>query len=109
MTHDKPDTDEPTDVDDEYTAEDFRTGNFDPADPFTPITRQQAANLAEMFESGESPEEIRQASIEQAIDRLENPDDYTAAHGSRPDDPDRDLLAVLNAEFSVVPPETRGE
>lgn len=62
-----------------YTPDDFRTGNFDPRDPYTPYSQKQAEQFAALFpEDDEMPEEIRQRSIETAIDRLKNPEDYPA-------------------------------
>lgn len=94
----------------EYTPEDFQTGNFDPADPFTPLTREQAADDVEFFGLDETPEELRRQSIEWAIDRLENPEDYPAPGDVELTDADREFL---DQTFGVTPttavdPETWG-
>lgn len=93
-----------------YTPEDFRNGDFDPADPFTPFTREEAADVVELYDRDETPEEVRQQSIELAIDRLENPEDHPAPREMELTKEEKDRLAKM---FDVVPAtatsaETRG-
>lgn len=95
----------------EYTPEDFRTGNFDPDELFTPYTREQAEETVEWLDLDVSPEKIRQASLERAIDRLENPEDHPAPGQAELTSEEKE---VLRERFDVEPatalsPETRGE
>lgn len=95
----------------EYTPEDFRTGNFDPDELFTPYTREQVEETVEWLDLDESPEELRQRSIKRAVDRLENPEDYPAPGEMDLTKEDKEFL---DATFDVVPataasPETWGE
>lgn len=71
-----------------------------PADPFTPLTRKQAADDVEFYGLDETPEELRRQSIEWAIDRLENPEDYPALGEAELTDADRELL---DETFGVTP------
>lgn len=90
-----------------YTPEDFRNGDFDPFDPFT---REEAADVVKLYDRDETPEEIRQQSIELAINRLENPENHPAPGEMELTKEEKDRLAKM---FDVVPAtatsaETRG-
>lgn len=79
-----------------YSPEDFRTGNYDPTDYFTPLTFEAAQRVAEASPRDVSAEEIHEESVEKAVEHLEN------------DTPGWDTLTTeeknqLDDEFDVEP------
>lgn len=84
-----------------YTAEDFQKGNFNPTDPYTPFSSQEAETHLEMFpEDDRSPAEVVEDSLELAIDRVENPEDYSLPGEETLTEADK---RALDRAFDVTP------
>lgn len=88
-----------------FDVDDIREGNYDEAHPAAPLSRKTCEHFAAVFPGERSAEEMHRESVERAIDRLENPEDYPDFnfHQYEPVELSPEEKDALDAAFGVEP------